>query len=1085
MRFGILGPLEVWDDGRPVAVGGPQQRALLAVLLLNANHVVSADRLMSELWSDEPPPAARRLLQGCVVRLRRALAGERQPLVTRPPGYLLEVRPGELDADRFDELVADAEPLLGKHSAGALEQAAVLLADALALWRGPALDGIGTDTCQTHARRWDERRQAVLEDRVDVDLLRGRHAELVGELRAHVRAHPLRERPWAQLMLALHGADRQADALAAYRELRATLVDQLGVEPNATLRGIESAILAGGDAMEAYRSAHDAAAPIAPAQLPAMVAAFTGRDEHLEELDARLRDPSPVVTLIDGMAGVGKTALAVRWAHRVRERFPDGQLYLNLRGFAPCRPVSPIEALTGFLRALGVPARQLPLDADQAACQYRSLLADRRMLVLLDNAATAEQVRPLLPAGPGCLVLVTSRDRLSGLVARDGARRLTLGVLTPDEAMTLLEQVVGTRRVRAEREPATELGRACGWLPLALRIAAAAVTDAPHRPIAWYVTTLTGADRLSSLAVDGDEQTGVRATFDLSCAALAPQARRMFCLLGLVPGPEVTVESAAAIAGTTIGDARLLLHRLTAAHLVEEHTAGRYAFHDLLRAYAAERAEACLPAAERRATLQRLHDWYLVTADRAAHQLYPEKLRVPLPAIDTAALPVTSFADDSAAVRWLDAERACLVAAIRHAAAHGPLVNAWQLADALRGYFWGCGHRADWMTTAEAGLAAAEATGDRQAMACAYFGLADAYRCRNVYPRAVELYTRSIALSGQTGWLEGEAAALGNLGVTHWEMGCLERAAEHFTRAAEIDQRHGWRAGYASKLSNLGLTYRQLGRFERAEELFTRALAMDRELGMHASEGVDLVHIGLVACLRGRLDTALALHTEGLAIQRALGNRHLEGATLRQLAVVHRDAGRYADALDAARAALPLTRETGNRLLEAIALATAATIHDHLGQHEQAVEQATRALRIGRHIGAPDPQIEAMIGLAVAHGHLRSFDSAVCHAEQAVAMACQHGYLLLKGQALTALARLRLALNRVDEAIHDARLALAIHRETGHRLGEARTLVVLGKADPATACARFRDALDLFADIGAPETAEVRALLTQRTRSPR
>src|SRR5882757_8979499 len=552
MRFAVLGPLEVSADGRGIALGGPQQRALLAVLLLNAGTVVSADRLVECLWGQRTPAAARSLLQGCVSALRRALqsgaAPGRQPLVTRSPGYCLELQPGELDLDQFEELVTTANQLAADGSRTAWEQAAGLLGQALALWRGPVLDGVALDACQADMARLEERRLTVLQQRVDAELRAGHRGDLVGELESLVQTHPLRERFWAQLMIALRGADRQGDALAAYQRVRGILVDQLGVEPGAALQRLHSQILAGVDPDEVQRPDSGATAESAekspprpvPAQLPPAVAAFTGRDEHLKDLDVLLSGDGSVAALavISGAAGVGKTALVVHWAHRVRGHFGDGQLYVNLRGHASTPPMRPIEALARFLQALGIPAENVPVDLDQAAGLCRSLLSDKRMLVVLDNAHSAGQVRPLLPGSAGCVVLVTSRSRLAGMVARDGARPLTLDVLDHHEALTLLARVLGDERVQLEADQSEQLVERCGRLPLALRIAAANLLCQPDRRIADQVAAMVDAERLNALQIDDDEESAVRAAFALSYDALAEPSRLLFRRLGLAPGQD-------------------------------------------------------------------------------------------------------------------------------------------------------------------------------------------------------------------------------------------------------------------------------------------------------------------------------------------------------------------------------------------------------------------------------------------------------------------------------------------------------------------------------------------------------------------
>jgi len=1074
MRYRILGPPELLLDGRPVGVGGPQQRALLAVLLLEANRVVSADRLVDQLWGERPPPTARSLLQGCVAQLRRALrAGDRQPLVTRPPGYLLEVRPGELDLDRFEDLVARA-------GTATPDEASDLLHEALALWRGPFLDGIAVEACQAEAARMHERRLVALEQRVDADLLLGRHASLVGELRTQVREHPLRERLWAQYMLALHGADRRADALAAYREVRAALVDQLGVEPGATLQQVERAVLTDADPMAAYRGpAQPAPAGPprgAPAQLPPAVPAFTGRKDQLKQLAELLPGhdgtaAAPVVICaIAGTAGVGKTALAVHWAHQVRDRFTDGQLYVNLRGHAQAPPIRPIEALAGFLHALRVPAEQVPVELDQAAALYRTLLADKRMLVVLDNVGSAEQVRPLLPASPGCLVLITSRDRLGGLVARDGARRVALDVLAPAEASALLARLVGAERAGAEPEAVDELARLCAYLPLALRIAAANLTDHPHRSIAGHCAFLAADDRLDTLEVDGDEETAVRAAFELSYRALPAEVRRVFRLLGLVPGPEVTAEAAAALAGTSPQRAARLLDRLAGAHLLDRRDGAgsgsragsgeRYAFHDLLRLYAGERAREEDSEEERAAAGGRLADWYLSTVDAAARLLNPEMLRLPvnLP-------PVPGFEGYADAVAWLDAERPNLVAAVRDGFQPAP----WLLADRLRGYFWLRMYTVDWLVMARAALAAAERAGDTAGQAAIRLSLGNVHTCQSRYAQSVEEYNAGLALAREAGWVDGQSTILGNLGSAYRWMGRLPEAVASQEQGLAIARETGRVGGQATTLGNLGLVYWEMGELTLAAESHFEGLVLHRQLGSRYGEAVGLVNLGEAYHALGRLDEARDLLETALAMHRGARDRTAEGETSRILAGVHRDQGRLGEAFRLAEAAVELAREPGDRRFEADTLNTLGSIHVRQGDRARAADLHDRALSLALEAQARYPELVALIGLATALGPV---ERARVLGAQAVSLAGQAGYRLLEGQARLALAH---AQDDPRRAAAEAREAVAVNRATGHRLGEARALLLLGRSTGEQA--HLRAALALLDGTGAPEADEARALL--------
>jgi DNA-binding SARP family transcriptional activator len=622
MRFRMLGPLLVDDGASWSAIRAAQQRLVAALLLLEAGRTVPVERLVDELWGERPPPSAAATVRGYVMRLRRLLGGgPGSPLVTRGRGYELVAEDGDIDARVFSGLVTSArQALAGGHP----ETAAAKLSQGLALWRGPALADVPARLAVTaEAERLGQLRLAAVEDWLGVQLELGAHAEVVDEAQRLVAEHPLRERLWARLMLAQYRCGRRAEALDAYLRARRVLVEELGLEPGPELHELQRAVLAGQPELlaPAHQGAVAIAAParVVPAQLPAEVAAFSGRQAALEQLDSHLPDQgerqSPAIVLIAGTAGVGKTALAVHWAHRVRDRFPDGQLYVDLRGWAAGAPLRPIDALAGFLPALGVPAAEVPHQVEQAAALYRSLLAGKRVLIVLDNARSPGQVRPLLPASPGCAVVLSSRDQLRGLVARDGAVRLDLDVLAPREARTLLTRLLSAERVTAEPEAAAELVRLCGHLPLALRIAAANLSGRPRTTVAAYAAELATGDRLRALEAGEDADAAVRVAFDRSYAALPAAARRLFRLLGLVPGTGICPPAAAALAATDDAAAAVLLDRLASAHLAGEHAPNRYVLHDLLRRYAADRASAEDSPADREAALGRLLDHYLHSVD--------------------------------------------------------------------------------------------------------------------------------------------------------------------------------------------------------------------------------------------------------------------------------------------------------------------------------------------------------------------------------------------------------------------------------------------------------------------------------------
>jgi tetratricopeptide (TPR) repeat protein len=742
------------------------------------------------------------------------------------------------------------------------------------------------------------------------------------------------------------------------------------------------------------------AATVPPAELPPDVFAFTGRDEQLKWLDELLDagDGAAVLAVLAGTPGVGKTALAVHWAHRVRDRFPAGQLYVDLRGHARGTPVPAVEVLAQFLGSLGVPAEDVPADQAAAGARYRSLLADRRMLVLLDNAAEAGQVRPLLPASPGCLVLVTSRDRLSGLVARDGARRLGLDVLGADEAQLLLARILGAERVAAEPAGAAELARACAHLPLALRLAAANLLDHPARRIEEHAARI-GRGGLALLDVDGDEQAGVRPAFDLSYHGLPPGERRLFRLAGLVPGPDLTPGAAGALIGTDPQRAGRLLERLAAAHLLAQHLPDRYTSHDLLREYAADRALAEDGDAERAAALERLFGWYLSGADRAAELVYPHRMRLPVPPGSGPEL-----ADGAAALSWLDAERENLVAAVGYAADHGPGHVAWLLADTLRSHLWLRMRTVDLARTTAGALRAARAAGDLRAQATTLLNIGNIDHRQRRYARAIEHISEALALAGRAGWVEGQATAYGVLATAHRDAGEMAEAAEAYLRALALYRGEGLRPGEALALSHLGRTYWYLGRLGDAVESATAAVALYRTIGSRLGEAAALNTLGEICQDDGRPDQAIAHLQAALAVERELGDRGSEAYTLRSLAEAHRDRGELAHALRLARTAVVMAGKVDDVRIEADAVNTLGTVHHRLGRDGEAVAQHRRVLDLVRSTGDPFPEIQAHLGLAAAYRTLGEADRSRDHGRQALARAERTGFRMLEQRARAELA---------------------------------------------------------------------------------
>jgi DNA-binding SARP family transcriptional activator len=593
LSFGVLGPLEVFQDGRGISIGGGKLRVFLAALLVRANQPVSLDELATHLWGEHPPRGARRTLQVHALRLRRVLGDDHDPKVlhTRSDGYSIEVTPEQLDLLRFRQLHADARSALRD---GDLAMEAALLRRASDLWRGRSLVDIPSDSLQREVvPQLEEDKVLVLERRLDIDLETGRWREVISELVQLTKDHPWHERFWEQLIVALHRSDRVADALDTYRTVQRRFRVDLGVEPSERLHRLQQDILAGAGTIGLGSLSVDRQAdtgprpPTAINQLPPAVRGFVERPE-VAELVAKAavtNDATVPIVTVGGMPGVGKTALALHVAHRLSSQYPDGQLYLNLQGFSTAPPLSPAEALERFLRSLGVPRDRVPADVEGRAARYRAELTGRRVLVVLDNAASPSQVRPLLPGDPGTAVLVTSRMDLRGLTATHGASNILVDVLAPDQSAELLANLVGAERVAAEPDATAALAELCGHLPLALRIAGANLAADQHGRVAEHVRRLREGNRLAQLAVDGDDLATVRAALDLSYQRLTPADQELLRKLGDSPTPELTVAS---LGGSAPVEVRRALDRLTAAGLLQQLAAGRYRLHELVREYAHE-----------------------------------------------------------------------------------------------------------------------------------------------------------------------------------------------------------------------------------------------------------------------------------------------------------------------------------------------------------------------------------------------------------------------------------------------------------------------------------------------------------------
>ncbi|MEN3358656.1 MAG: hypothetical protein V7637_2638 [Mycobacteriales bacterium] len=911
--IGVLGPFELRRRGQGVPIASAKLRRLLGLLALHAPYPVGTDEIVSVLWDGEPPETRSDLVKGYVARLRELLRPGRGHaaaplLVRRDAGYALTCTPQQLDVRQFEDLAARAERA-GRRGdrAGALR----LWDEALRCWRGPLLPDADPAVREHPAavavsRR---RRDGVLEY-ADLRMAAGEHRLAAAALHELAGAEPLHEGLHARLMLALAGSGQQAAAFTVYADIRARLAAELAVEPGEELRSAHRALLhpatpapvtpatpaptgpapagaaaaAGAPAERApVEPAAERAQPI-PAQLPPALRTFTGRREPLRrlgELPRPGRAAPPMLAAISGSAGVGKTTLAIHWAHRNAGRYPDGQLYVNLRGYDPSgHGLAPAEALRGFLDALGVPPRQVPSGLDALAGLYRSLLAGKRVLVVLDNARDAEQVRPLLPGSHSTGTIVTSRNPLTSLVATDGAHPVELGLLTAAEASELIARRLGAGRVAAEPDAVREIVAACAGLPLALTVVAARAAIHPGFPLAALATELTGAPA-------GE----VRAVFSWSYATLTPPAARLFRQLGLHPGPDIAMPAAASLAGVAPPVAGRLLAELTGASLLTEHAPGRYAFHDLLRAYAADLARQHDPATARRAAAGRLLDHYLHAAHDAA-RLVQQRDEILLP-LAPAAAGVTPErpGDFAAATAWLTAEYRVLLAWLDRSARDGSDVPAWQLAWALDTYLDRAGHWPDLLDCWRVALTAAERLADPLAQAHVHRRMARMCTLLRRSAEAEEHLRRAIALYAGVGDQVGQARAHMQFGFVWTERGRPDRGLEHVRRALVLCRAIGNERGEANALNNSGWCQALLGNYQQARVDCEAAVALNRRLADRLGEAGALDSLGYAHHHLGQHAAALRCYEQALALHDELGSRFDAAQTLDHLGDTHHATG--------------------------------------------------------------------------------------------------------------------------------------------------------------------------------------------------
>ncbi|WP_434440267.1 BTAD domain-containing putative transcriptional regulator [Lentzea sp. E54] len=877
MEIGILGSVEVWHGGERLAAGAPQQRCVLAVLALNAGQGVSVERLAEVLWGEEPPGDWRGLVHGYVSRLRKILKPAGLGIVRRSPGYALDA---EVDLHVFRDLVVKAR---------AAEHPAPGLFKALALWRGTPFDGAAGGSALDRLRDGlVQEHLAVTEEWVEHELELGRHREVVGELTTLCAEHPYQERLVGLLMLALHRCGRQAESLRRYEEFRRLLADDLGVDPGDELRTLHQRILRSDPALSSATPAPTAPVTPAPAKapdsLPFDLPDFTGRAEELAKLLGTATDRGGIIA-IDGMAGVGKTALAVRAGHSLASRFPDGRLFVDLHGFTPSRaPVQPHAALGVLMRSIGVPSEEIPSEPDDRLVAWRTAMSGRRALLVLDNAADAEQVTPLIPGSPGCVVVVTSRRRLPNL---DGAVPLSLQVLPPADAEELFRLVVGEDR----GEGAAELVALCGHLPLAVRIAGARLRHRPKWTVADLVERLrTEQARLSELALDGRD---VAAAFTLSYQHLDSAQQRMFRLLGVHPGVDVDRHTAAALAALPLTSAEDLLEDLLDHHLLEQRVRDRFQLHDLLRVHATSLVSEVDEPAE---AGTRLLDYYLTVTDRAADSLQPgrrraepEILRPPASVPDVFTLPD--------ALAWFAAEHPNLLAAGAHAVREGVDRHVRDLPRHL-GHYLIISHRIDELVALqEAGLEAVRRLGDTRGQAVNQTQVALTYYMACRYRDSLRHAERNLELTRSLGDPTGQAFALVMLGLVHQRLGHYARARECNEGALSLFSNSDNYRLVAICVGNLGRIALATGDLDTAYRSLSKALVQSQEISERSEEASVRSGLGATLSRQGIHDQALRLLYEGWELAREVGNTDYVVRGRIKLADGHRRAGHLDRAL--------------------------------------------------------------------------------------------------------------------------------------------------------------------------------------------
>jgi DNA-binding SARP family transcriptional activator/tetratricopeptide (TPR) repeat protein len=1032
MEFRVLGPIEFWSAGQRMDLGSARARLILAVLLLTPRTIVPVDTLIDRLWDTRPPPKARESLSVYIARLRASLrqaVGDGVHLAGRAGGYVLDVDPEAVDVHRFRRLRRQADALI---SSGDHDHAALLLRESDQLWRGQALAGIRGDWIARMRDGLEEERRAAIVERVGCELQLGRHADLVGELRHLLAEYPLDETLVAHQMTALYRSGRPADALSLYRETRSCLVDEQGTEPGPMLSELHQRILSCDPDLAARPSGqHPGVAP--PDTLPAETAEFVGRHEQLELLTSE-HGSTPGIAVIEGMPGVGKTALAIRAARLVSRQFPDGTLYLDLHSHDPgSRPLGPAEALHRLLEMLSVPAAQIPDTIGERAALWRAHLSRCRAVVILDDAAGHDQIRPLLPATGRCLILITSRCKLP---RSPDARTLTLDVLSADEAVTLFRQIAG----ESGAGDADQVARAvelCGRLPLAIQIAASQI--ARDGPASLDVLIEELSQSPAWLRSTGAASPEVTAAFDMSYRGLEPDHQRFFRRLGVSPCACLSLPTAAALSGCSPAEAEKALVTLLDCHLLARAPDGQFRFHDLIRDYAAELAEHDDPESERRQAVGGLIDYYLHTADQADRVLHPFRRRTPAQVSQVpVASPALGTQEDAAG--WLESEWRNILQAARHAGKHEWKQKCADLIHVLADFmeikaYWDEAIAAHTLAL-QAGRDLADQSRIAQASVALSAVLQQTGRHEAAQPRAEEAAEIYRSLADR----RGEAQALDLIGLVHWRTARSREALAYFQEARILYGAAGDPRGVADALSHSGIACWHLGRSAEAH-----------------------------ACLR-----------EALGLYRQVGDRRGEAKALNNLGRIHLYNGHHREALDAYQESLQIFREIGGAQNEAILYHNIGTVHQYKGSYTEALAAFRRAMTIYRDIGDLPNQADVLNDIGAIYQSAACCDEALIHHEKARLIAEEIGNLSQQLIALRRIADIHRGSGRNTEALDHYRSALRLAREIGDLYEEGKVLEGIAEStlstqqQPHAARIVFRQALDIFERLGVPEAESAR-----------